>query len=528
MRCPLSVSVVSFDMLAKRGFTEEMPGRNKFDSSVVQVCQPGHHLVQPLRRHPIAMAFAHRSSQTSGVPKLNAQTELQKNALGVFHSTVMGIAGTAPAFTVAVSTAAILAAVGVQAMGSLLYCGLIMLGIMFAFVNLNRTIPDAGAAFAWVGKIFGPSWGFMCGWALLVASLVFMVSATVPAATATLLIVAPHLAESTLWCSIVAALWLAVVTAIVLRGILHAAVFQVILLGTETIIVLVLIFAGLGKFWNHPIHVPSWDWISPFAFTPETFVSGALVAVFFYWGWDVTLNLGEESEEGAEPASGRGAVLAMANTMATFLILTLVILISLTDSEVSAASSNVLYTLADKLLPHPLSYIAVMSTMLSTVGAIETQIIQFSRSLFAMSRAGMMHARYAQVNPQWHTPVAATLVIWGIGTVMIFASSFSSSVSRILTDSVSAIGLDICFYMGITGIACAWHFRSKMSSGFGTALTHVLWPGFAGVFLLVVGFYSFKTLQLSALVIGIGGLALGLLPLYTHRRAERRALVAGH
>ena len=59
---------------------------------------------------------------------------LAKESLGTFESAVMGIAGTAPAFSVAVTTATIVASVGVLSVGSILYCGLIMFGIMLAFL----------------------------------------------------------------------------------------------------------------------------------------------------------------------------------------------------------------------------------------------------------------------------------------------------------------------------------------------------------------------------------------------------------
>ena len=95
----------------------------------------------------------------------------------------MGVAGTAPAFSVAVTTATIVAAVGVLSVGSILYCGLIMFGITLAFIHLSKITPNAGAAYAWVGHVFGPRWGFFAGWGLLVASVFFMVSATIPAAT---------------------------------------------------------------------------------------------------------------------------------------------------------------------------------------------------------------------------------------------------------------------------------------------------------------------------------------------------------
>lgn len=100
---------------------------------------------------------------------MSEKGDLAKEALGTFESAVMGIAGTAPAFSVAVTTAAIVAAVGVLSVGSILYCGLIMFGIMLAFIHLSKITPHAGAAYAWVGHVFGKKWGFFTGWGFLVA-----------------------------------------------------------------------------------------------------------------------------------------------------------------------------------------------------------------------------------------------------------------------------------------------------------------------------------------------------------------------
>ena len=117
---------------------------------------------------------------------------LAGNSLGAIESAIMGIAGTAPAFSVAATTAAIVAAVGVLSVGSIFYCGLVMFGIMLAFIHLSKIAPNAGAAYAWVGHVFGRTWGFFAGWGLLVASVFFMVSATIPAATSTLVLIAPE------------------------------------------------------------------------------------------------------------------------------------------------------------------------------------------------------------------------------------------------------------------------------------------------------------------------------------------------
>ncbi|GAO35587.1 membrane protein [Sulfuricella sp. T08] len=442
---------------------------------------------------------------------------LAKGSLGAFESAVMGIAGTAPAFSVAVTTAAIVASVGVLSVGSILYCGLIMFGIMLAFIHLSKITPHAGAAYAWVGHVFGEKWGFFTGWGLLVASIFFMVSATIPAATSTLLLIAPDLVEDTTWVTLTAAIWLTLVTIVVTKGIKHASYTQLILTGMETAVIFALIIGAFIQYGGNPAHTPSFIWFSPFSFTPQLFATGALTAIFFYWGWDVTMNLSEETKGGEPHPASKGAFWAMVNLILFFIIMMIVVLIVLNDEEIAKANTNVLYAISDKLFPKPWSYLAVLSTILSTIGTIETQILQFSRSMFAMARDDMLHPRYAKVHPQWQTPWVATFVIWFLGVLLLFSSSYMPSVKKILESSILAIGFQICFYMGLAGFACAWHYRDKLKRGAYNAISYVLWPLLAALVMVFIALYSIPTFDTVTNVMGIGGLLVGFVPLFLGR-----------
>lgn len=452
---------------------------------------------------------------------MTQREELASNSLGTVESAIMGIAGTAPAFSVAVTTAAIVASVGVLSVGSILYCGLIMFGIMLAFIHLSKITPHAGATYAWVGHVFGRKWGFFAGWGVLVASIFFMVSATIPAATSTLVLIAPEYVENPNWVTAVAAMWLTLVTLVVTKGIKHASVAQLILTVIETAVIFALIIGAFIQYGGRPAHIPSFIWISPFSFTPQLFATGALTAIFFYWGWDVTMNLSEETKagEGDEPHSAsQGAFWAMVNLILFFVIMMIVVLIVLTDEEIAAANTNVLYAIANKLFPTPWNYLAVLSTILSTVGTIETQILQFSRSMFAMARDQALHGRYATLHPEWKTPWVATLVIWFFGIVLLFLSSYSPSVKVILESSILAIGFQICFYMSLAGFACAWHYRSKLGDGVYDATSYVLWPLLAGAFMVFVGLYSIPTFDGLTIALGLGGILIGFIPLALNSR----------
>ena len=118
---------------------------------------------------------------------------LSADSLGIVESVIMGIAGTAPAYSIEITTSTIIGTAGTLSPASVLACGLIMFGIAFAFINLNRARAHAGTSYAWVSMVFGRVLGFFAGWALLVLCCVFMVSAMIPAANATLLVFKPEL-----------------------------------------------------------------------------------------------------------------------------------------------------------------------------------------------------------------------------------------------------------------------------------------------------------------------------------------------
>ncbi len=425
----------------------------------------------------------------------------------------MGIAGTAPAFSVAVTTATIVAAVGVMSVASIFFCGWIMFGIMLAFIRLSKITPNAGAAYAWVGHVFGRQLGFFAGWGLLVASVVFMVSATLPAATSTLVFIAPNSVESTTWVPLTAAGWLTLVTIVVTRGIKQASYTQLFLTGLETAVIVALIIGAFVEYGRKPAHPPSWAWFSPFSFTPQSFATGALTAIFFYWGWDVTMNLTEETKGGTPNPASLGAFWAMINLILLFCIMMIVVLIVLTDDEITKANTNVLYAIADKLFPRPWSYLAVLSTLLSTIGTLETQILQFSRSVFAMARDEVLPPCVAKIHPQWRTPWVATLIIWLSGVLLLLGSSCMPSVKKILQCSIDAIGFQICFYMSLAGFACAWHYRKKLHAGAYNAVSYVLWPLLAALFMVFIAAYSIPTFDRITNIVGIGGIVIGFVPL---------------
>jgi amino acid transporter len=345
-----------------------------------------------------------------------------------------------------------------------------------------------------------------------------MVSAMIPAANATLLIFKPELMNNVHFVTIIAALWLTAVSAIVLKGIKLTSYAQVIMTSVEGLILLAVLVAGFIVFPHAPERVFSWNWFSPFNFSPRLFANGALVAIFFYYGWDVTMNLSEETKD-PNRIPGRGAFWAMIFLITFFTIFIVITLLGLSGAEIQHYNTNIIFAIAEKLFGKTWGYIAIIAVLLSTIGTVETQMLQFTRTLFAKARDGAIPARYSRLHHKWRTPHVAILFIWITGLALLFASSYLPTINVILQDSITAIGFQICFYLGLTALACAWYYREMIGHRrIWGSISHVIWPALSGLFLFFIAIYSIPTFDMITNIVGIGGIALGAVPLLLNRK----------
>ena len=441
---------------------------------------------------------------------MSSSDRLRGDALGLAHALAIGIAGTAPAYSLAASSATLIAAVGLLAPASLLYCGLVMGGVASAFIHLNRVYPDSGASYAWVSRVFHRNLGFITGWAVLVSSALFMVSATIPAATATLLLVAPGATDDKLPVIAVAACWLIAVSALVVRGARLTGIVQTIMTVIELCVLAALVLLAGVRF--APWHQLSWSSLSPFSFTPAQFSSGAVIALFFFWGWDVSLNLTEETRDPAR-TPGVATAFAMVVIVAAFLSFVAVILAVLSVSEIRDAGANVVFAVADKLLPRPWSYVAVVAVMLSSIGTMETSTVQFARTLYSKSRTGLMHRRWSALHASWRTPHLATFLITALGLALLALSLAFPDIDAILQASINAIGLEVAFYYGLASIACASHFRHQARRSPRLLFFAVAWPLASAALLWGVALLAASSMDWTTLTIGIGAVVVGIVPM---------------
>ncbi|MBU6472159.1 MAG: APC family permease [Alphaproteobacteria bacterium] len=452
--------------------------------------------------------------------------QLKANSLSFFESLVMGIAGSAPGYTIAVTTAVLIATAGKLSPGALVIFAVPMLGIAVAYKALSKLDVSAGAAYQWTTAACGKFMGFLSGWALLLASMVFMVTGSIPVATATLDFIDPALAGNVFLTAAVASAWFLAVASVLITGIEITSRMQLVMTGVELVILVVVLVAAFV----HAAHVGlanpfSWSWFS-FAYTPGSFAASALAVIFFYWGWDVTANLGEETIGGGDSA-GNGGFSSVFVTIFFYIGFTLAALFLFSLKDARNLTDNIIYNMAITAgLGHAGGLLASVAVILSSIATLETTMLQFSRTLFAMGRDGAMPRMFGVVGEKTQTPVRAMYLLMAVGLALVWASSLMPSVNAIIASSVNAVAILVAYYYGLAGLVAAWVFRKTYRQSFLRWLGLCLFPAASALVLIGLGLYAITTFSMVTKIVGLGGFVAGVIFFRPSRYAAVEALPA--
>ncbi|KOU34199.1 APC family permease [Streptomyces sp. WM6378] len=444
---------------------------------------------------------------------------LQPNVLSTFDTVVMAVAGSAPAYSLAATTSVLVGAVGLASPAALLYCAIPMLGIVLAFGRLGRIDVNAGAAYSWVGRTLHPFLGFISGWALVVAATLFMVAGSLPAGQMTLGLFDPSLAHNTALATATGAGWFLLMLGVVLGGARLSAKAQLVISGVELVILGGFCVGALVHVGEGGGVVPfDWGWLGFGHFDGVSgFAAGTLIAAFYYWGWDVTSNLSEETRDSRRTA-GLAALVGVGTVFALFVAFTVAVNVLLTSGEIEAGQSNVLALLGERVWPGAGGKLMVLAVVLSTIATLETTLIQVTRSLFAMGRDRTMPGGLGAVHRRWNTPWVAILVVGAVALLLFVASNALGSVQDIMSDALAAIGLQTTLYYGLAGLAAVVAYRRTLTESLSSFLLGGAWPLLGSVFMFCVFGASLTRLSGAAVAIGIGSLLAGLVPMLWYWR----------
>jgi amino acid transporter len=224
---------------------------------------------------------------------------LKKDALSFVSNLVIGVASTAPAYSLAAALGSMALAVGFGVPGILIAAFVPILFIAVAYYHLNHADPDCGTSFSWVTRAMGPYWGWMAGWAIIATDILVMPGlAQVAALYSFRFFGIDHpgwFAQAAVGVG-----WIALMTAICYLGIELSARTQKLLLLAEVAILLIFAVGALAKVYDAVPPAGSehiaLSWFNPLGVKDiGSFAQAMLIAVFIYWGWDCGASVNEET-----------------------------------------------------------------------------------------------------------------------------------------------------------------------------------------------------------------------------------------
>lgn len=391
---------------------------------------------------------------------------LKSGALGYLSNLVIGVASTAPGYSLAATLGFITAIVAFHAPAIMLLSFIPMLLIAAAYYYMNRADPDCGTSFTWVTRAMGPRLGWLTGWVIVAADIVVMAAlAYIAGRYSFLLFDLDDAANNLLDVSIVAAVWIAVMTWICWRGIELSATTQFYLLAAEVLALALFAAVALVKVYSGDAlegsaHV-SLDWFNPFTVPGGTsgIVDGVLLGVFIYWGWDSGVCVNEESDNSTN-GPGRAAVMSTLVLLGIYLVVAAAAVAYAGPGFSTHNADDVLSALGGDVFGSPLDKILIIAVLTSASASTQTTILPTARTTLSMARFGAFPKAFGRIHPRYLTPDVSTIVM---GVVSLAWTLFIINASQnVLSDSITGLGFLIAFYYGMTGFACAIYFRREL------------------------------------------------------------------
>jgi amino acid transporter len=427
---------------------------------------------------------------------------LKAGSVGLIGAVVIGVSCIAPAYTLTAALGPTVSEVGVQLPAIFLVGFIPMLLVALGYRELNNAMPDAGTSFTWVSRAFGPWLGWMGGWGLIAATIIVLSNLAAVAVDFFYLMLAqlfgnPELAQLTLnlplniattLVFIALACWISYRGMETIKGVQYVLVaFQLFVLGWFA--VAAFSHVANGTAFDATAITP--EWFNPFAVESfSAFTAGVSLSIFIYWGWDVTLTMNEETRN-PEKTPGRAATVTVLVIVIIYMTVALSTLAFAGIGTEGLGAGNpenqgsIFAVLAGPVMG-PFAILVSLAILSSSAASLQSTFVSPARTLLAMGHYQALPAKFGNISPSHKSPSYATIAA-AVAAAAFYVITRTTS-ENALWDTITALGLMICFYYGITALACVWIFRAEAFSGARAFFFKFLAPLLGGVILLVMFF----------------------------------------
>jgi amino acid transporter len=443
---------------------------------------------------------------------------LRAGSIGLFGSSVLGVVQTAPAYSIAVTMALLVGAVGWQSPGMLILAFIPILCLTVAQRELMNRNPDCGAAFVWVGRALGPRAGWIVAWTIAAANFLALANlANIVGVYGFLIAGADDLAANPVATCAVGLLATAAVTVPAVRGLRASARLQTGLLGAGLAVLVVFAVVALAKVYlgtaGPQAATPSLAWFNPFGGEASgSLAAGLLLTVFLYWGWDVPSAVVEEAEGGSR-TSGRAMMVSAVTLLGLYVavVVALQAYAGIGSDGVGLANATIADDVLGAVGAHavgpamgPLMEFVVFS---SALACLTSAIPPTARLLVSMGAYRALPDSFARVHANGSPRYATVAAALGVAVTFVVLNVISTEV---VADAIGALVLFIALNYTIIGAACLWMFRREMTGSPRDFLARFVAPmvgaGVLGWAFVRSAVDSVDPAYGSTVILGVGGI----------------------
>jgi basic amino acid/polyamine antiporter, APA family len=392
------------------------------------------------------------------------------------------------------------------------------------YSELGINFPSSGGEYVYLTRAFGPTWGFMTGWASFFAGFSAPIAAAALAFSEYLGHFFPALSQENArviagsgeWqirlggAQAVACGLVAVFTILNIFGVQRVARVQNVLTATKVLVLLAFIVLGFTMGSGST---------SNFAMTATRDVSTPLIAQFAislvwvyvaYSGWNAATYVAEELRQ---PARNLPMALGIGTALVTvlYLLLNLVFLYAAPLEDMKGKEAVGAFA-ASRLFGPEIAGIFAGLMALSLMSTVNAMVTIGPRVYYAMAGNGAFPAIAGKVHPRFHTPVAA-IVAQAICTMLMTLTPFPQLVVY--------IGITLNFFT-VMSVISMFLFRRRRPGWQKLRVVSFAYPLFPVLFILVGTWMTYQGIVLKPYIALATGITLGTGALVYHLRLRSR------
>jgi len=372
-----------------------------------------------------------------------------------------------------------------------------------SYARMVVAYPVAGSAYTYTQQTFGAPVGFLAGWSLMLDYLFLpMIN---------YLVIGLYLAEAIpsvpAW--VFALLAIAVVTVLNIVGIVSVARANFVIIAAQAIFIvtfLVLAIATISGSGTVDLAAPfTGDGTAP-GFGPV--MAGAAILCLSFLGFDAVSTMSEEAKDAKRQVS-QAIMIATVVSGLIFIVLSYTSQLVFPSNAFGDPESGSL----DVMLAAGGQFLQVFFTAAYVAGATGSAITSqasVSRILYAMGRDGVLPNPFGWVHPRFATPVISILAVSVLSLLVVVVD---------LATMAELVSFGALVAFSVVNLSVIKHYFVDAGQRSGGQFVNNLVLPLIGFALTVWLWFS---LSATALQIGLGWLALGLLWLLVLTRGFRR------